>query len=117
MNAARHLPLRKVMIPWVITLVALFGWNAFSPEHARTRKGDVMEGVGISQIADEPELPGPVGSPMVFVSSSSGSLDRKDDPAWSLVLIPKDRPSQPGHPSARTVHGRAPPCGSARLMA
>ncbi|MCU0750614.1 MAG: hypothetical protein MUF13_13815 [Akkermansiaceae bacterium] len=117
MIASRHVPLRKVMIPWVITLVALFGWNALSPEHVRARKGDAMEGVGLSQIADDPELPGRLASPQVFAASCPGSLEINASPMWSLVLVSNCSPSLPACSVAGAVRGRAPPVGGAWLMA
>lgn len=113
MNAARQGPLRNVMIPWVITLVALFGWNAFSPEHVRIRKGDVMEGVGLSQIADEPELPGRVVNPQVFAASCSDSLPLMAGPVWDLVLISSGRPLHLGQMPEGAARGRAPPVNEA----
>lgn len=117
MNAARHGPLRNVMIPWIITLVALFGWNAFAVEHGRIRKGDAMEGVGLSQIADEPELPGRVANPQVLAPPCTSSFELKPDAAGTLALISNCRSLQLRLLSEGAVRGRAPPAAGTWLMA
>lgn len=117
MSADRQRPLRNVMIPWVITLLALFGWNALAPEHARTRKGDGLGGIGLSQIADEPELACRVANPEVFSPPGCDALWMNLSPAWDLVLISKSRPwCMERFPSGK-VRGRAPPTSGESIVA
>jgi hypothetical protein len=117
MSADRQHPLRNVMIPWVITLLALIGWNALAPEQGRPRKGDILGEIGLSQIADEPELACRAANPEVFAPAKCSPQWMEPGPTWDLVLIAKNRPQCVECVAAGRVRGRAPPAIGEALMA
>jgi hypothetical protein len=117
MSAYRQHPLRNVMIPWVITLLALIGWNALAPEHGRPRKGDLLGEIGLSQIADEPELACRAANPEVFAPARCSPLWMETGPIWDLLLIAKNRPQCVQRVATGGVRGRAPPAIGDALMA
>lgn len=105
------------MIPWVITLLALFGWNALAPEHGRIRKGDSLGEIGLSQISDEPEIASRVANPELLLPTGRCTLWMEPRPAWSLILISKRAPLHLGQNPAGEVRGRAPPAIGDETMA
>lgn len=59
----RHL--RVALIPWIIALVALFGWQSLAPDHSQVRKAPRTDGVGLSQVADDDGAPGTLPNRLV----------------------------------------------------
>jgi hypothetical protein len=117
MSTERQSPLRNVMIPWVITLIALLGWNAFAPEHGRMRKGDSQGGIGLTQITDDPEIANRVANPEIVAPTGADAPWVEPGPLWNLVLILKAPSLRIESIRAGEAHGRAPPALGAALMA
>jgi hypothetical protein len=109
MSVTENRSLRTVLIPWVIALVTLFGLNAIAPNHARSRKSEPQEGIGLSQPANDAQTSGRVSNPLVFVATTSrDDFKLLNQPSWRLPIeTPTTTPTVRSPKGA--VQGRAPP--------
>jgi len=109
MSSSDHRPIRTALIPWVIALVALFGLNALAPIFSITKKSECPEGVGLSQLADDGQIPGRITSPLIYLDPPPTDGARFRGFAWVLQRIETRR----DHPVAQllggAIRGRAPP--------
>ena len=109
MSSSTNRTVRAALIPWVIALVALFGWNALVPDLSNSKKNDSPDEIGLSQIAHNAHATGRTFNPHVFLepSTSDGIGFLKSS---SLFLCIEARRDQPALQSTRgAVQGRAPP--------
>ncbi len=99
------------MIPWVIALVTLFGWNAIAPDHSRSRKDDWATGIERYKLADNDQIPGRAFNPLVFLAPHpSGGTYSLDLP--SMLLRIETRHHQAAFQIREgAIRGRAPPFG------
>lgn len=109
MSAAHTSTVRTVMIPWVITLVALFGLTAFVPAHSRSRKSGTPDTIGLFQLAEDTQLEARVSLPLEIIAPPAtdgvGLMDLSP-----LLLVIETRWDQPVfEPLRGTIRGRAPP--------
>jgi len=63
-------PHHTVLIPWIITLIALFGMNALVRDHSRLCRSEKSDGVGLSQFADDVCPIVRPSDPMVFLTDT-----------------------------------------------
>jgi hypothetical protein len=97
------------MIPWITALAVLLGLNALAPEYSHTKKSESLGGIGLSQLADDAQIPGRITNPLVYLaptpSDRAGSLGLA-----SLLLCIVTRRDKLALQSLRgNVRGRAPP--------
>ena len=109
MTSSDHRPFRTALIPWVIALVALFGLNALAPIFSITKKSECPEGVGLSQLADDGQIPGRVTSPLVYLDPPAADGTRFHGIAWVLRRIETRRDHPVAQALGGAIRGRAPP--------
>lgn len=109
MSSSDHRPIRTALIPWVIALVALFGLNALVPIFSITKKSECPEGVRLSQLADDGQIPGRVTSPLVYLEPPPANGARFHGSAWVLRRIETRRDQPVVQTLDGAVRGRAPP--------
>ena len=103
-------PFRNVLIPWIVAVLALVGWNALIPDHARSRKLGASGELEISQLADDTQPLGRVASPQVFLTDQpTGTKDLSQSSC--LVLIEKRGGQAILQSRDGKIRGRAPPVG------
>lgn len=109
MTNIHHRPPRAVLIPWVITLVALVGLNALVPFHGRARRTECSDIVGLSQLSDDVQTPARVSSLPVALASQDSEADWATFLTWQLLCIESSRRKTPLEPRGGGIQGRAPP--------
>jgi hypothetical protein len=102
-------PIHAVLIPWVIALVALLGWNAILPHHSRNRETDFSGESRISQPADVPFALGQAASQQVFVIPHSTCRSTILVSRVLCIEVFREVPAITSPQGA--VRGRAPPDG------
>src|SRR6478735_3754302 len=101
--------LRVVLIPWVMAVFALVGWNVIAPGHRLTKKDEASHESGISGLADDLQARGRVAEPLVFIAPVSAS---EAGLAAMVSLLPRmesDPEQAEPHRTGGAVQGRAPP--------
>ncbi|MGD7652373.1 MAG: hypothetical protein ACQCXQ_04095 [Verrucomicrobiales bacterium] len=101
-----------MLIPWVITLVALVGLNALVPLHGRVRKTDCSDIAGLSQLSDDAQSPARVSSLPVFLASQASGADLATFLTSQLLCIESLRQQAPLETRDGAIRGRAPPAVS-----
>jgi hypothetical protein len=112
MTTLDHRPIRTALIPWVIALVTLVGWNAFFPEQVRTRKIDSPGEMELSQRVDEAQSKARISSPQVFLAHISTDSIRVSILSSGLVLMEKHGSWPVFRSQEGAIQGRAPPAGA-----
>ena len=109
MTITNHRSYRAVLIPWVITLVALVGLNALVPNHGRTRKSDSSEIAGLSQLADDARTLARISNLPVFLSPQLTEADWTMSHTARLLCIETLRQQTPRQARNGAIRERAPP--------
>ncbi len=109
MTNANHRPYRAVLIPWVITLVALVGLNALAPSNGRTRKNDSSEIAGLSQLADDAQTTARLSNLPVFLAPRLTEADWAISLTSRLLCLETLRQQAPLQARNGAIRGRAPP--------
>ena len=109
MTLSDHRTCRAVLIPWVITLVALVGLNALAPNHGRIRKSESLDIAGLSQLTDDAQTPARVSNLPVFPAPHLSGSDWAMSLTSQLLSVETLRQQAPFQSRDGTVRGRAPP--------
>lgn len=109
MNSSDHRPVRAILIPWVIAFVALFGLNALAQDHARSKKNESSDEIGLSQLADAPQTPGRIFNPVVFVAPDPADEIGFLNSSGLFLCIETHRDLPLAQSLRGMVQGRAPP--------
>jgi hypothetical protein len=103
-------PFRTVLIPWIVAVLALVGWNALIPDHARARKLGSSGELELSQLADDTQPLGRVASPQVFLADHPTG-PKELAPSSCLVLVEERKIHAVLQSRDGKIRGRAPPVG------
>lgn len=109
MDSTDPRPLRNALIPWVIALLVLFGWNALAQDHARLRKLDSSDEVGLSALVDAPPTPGRTFNPLLFIAPNPAARITLLDRTTRFLCVEIRRELPVVSPLHDSVQGRAPP--------
>lgn len=109
MTAPDHRTVRNAWIPWIVALVAVFGFNALAQDHSRSRKSESPDEIAVSLVADDAQASGRVANPAVDLDpifcEGMGLLNL---PAWFPRMESAGNRPFEGLPEG-AVRGRAPP--------
>ena len=109
MTISNHRSCRAVLIPWVITLVALVGMNALAPNHARMRKTESSDIARLSQLSDEAQTPARVSNLPVFLAPQLTVSDWAMSLMSQFLCMETHRQQPPLQARKGAMRGRAPP--------
>lgn len=112
MTGFYHRPFRAVLIPWVMTLVALFGLNALLPDYSNLRKNESPDGIGLSQQADDAQMAGRISKEHDLLTPHLSDEVGPVDLAWLRLLMEIRRERPWVQPLEGATRGRAPPVDS-----
>jgi hypothetical protein len=109
MSSPDERPVRFALIPWIMALVALFGWQSLLPDHAAARKNQRPDGTGLAQVMDEDGCAGNLPNRLPLATTPPPAGVTLPEPAASppAIEVDSDRPVIPWR--GLSIRGRAPP--------
>lgn len=112
MTTVDHRSYHSVLIPWVIALVTLIGWNAsFILDHTRVKKAFSSGKIELSQLVDDTKPSGRISTPQISLASQPTNETNLLGASSRLVLIEKRGDQSALRSSKGVIKSRAPPVG------
>ena len=109
MTAFRQNLKPHTMIPWVLALLAVFGWNLVAQQQVPLRKSAPLNGGSVTQLASEAAPTGAPGDLQLVLGGGSFDGIRLRQPDARRLAIAPSREILGETRRDAAVQGRAPP--------